>query len=92
MLNVVFNQICNNPFSNTKHCFILLLYVNSILVEMLWENATRFQSSGSNSYHGNNLLYCEGLVGISDLMAYIVSILVVEFSKVFNTGGWDYVE
>ena len=54
---------------------------------MLWENATRFQSSGSNSYHGNNLLYCEGLVGISDLMAYIVSILVVEFSKVFNTGG-----
>lgn len=34
----------------------------------------------------------KGLVGISDLMACIFSILVVEFSKVFNTRGWDYVE
>lgn len=88
----------NNAFPNPNHVFVLL-YVNSILVEMLWvktqqkisgEKKKRSQGLGSDFHHRNNLLswklsvHQRALVGISDLIDCISIHLVVEYGKVLT--------
>jgi len=88
--------MCDDSFPNPKHVFVLL-YVNSILVEMLWVKTQQkisgkkiSQSLGSDFHHRNNLFYWKlsvhqrALVGISNLIDCISFHLVVEYGKVLT--------